>query len=489
MRVHRYLLYNGRSTGIARLKPISRLLVIPTICASASSTENNGNNAWDMPCSSGSLRSDNKNNGNCVRALAALDEDIKARWVEAYRDCCANKKSSHDCNGYRVGDWEMDLWNLIYDVEARTYQPRPSKAFIVTRPKIREVFAADFRDRIVQHWITLRINPLFEQRFASQGDISHNCRKGHGTYAAVKAFEQDICDVSNDYANEAWVCKIDVRSFFTSIDTDIMWRLLEPFIRANYKGKDIDTLLYLTEITLRNRPTDNCLRKSPQSLWGRLPKNKSMFYGPAGKGLAIGNITSQLEANFYMSFYVEEILPIVAEMGGRIEQYVDDIAFVGPTKESCLRFRRESERILRDRLNLDLHPDKFYIQPARHGIKFVGTVIKPHRRYTSNRTVGEFITALRAAEKLCEEITASGPNDKNLERLYRCGLSLNSYLGSLVHNRSRNIIQRTLNSACKHFWRYCYIENMRVIKIKQIYNYKYFITQKERINYGMVLHP
>lgn len=63
--------------------------------------------------------------------------------------------------------WHEDLLDLAREVYERTYRPTTSTCFIVTRPKLREVFAANFRDRIVQHWLCLRLEPLFEARLLS----------------------------------------------------------------------------------------------------------------------------------------------------------------------------------------------------------------------------------------------------------------------------------------------------------------------------------
>lgn len=81
--------------------------------------------------------------------------------------------------------WHEDLLDLAREVYERTYRPTTSTCFIVTRPKLREVFAANFRDRIVQHWLCLRLEPLFEARFVEHGNVSFNCRKGFGTFACI----------------------------------------------------------------------------------------------------------------------------------------------------------------------------------------------------------------------------------------------------------------------------------------------------------------
>lgn len=483
-----FLLSNGRSTEIEGMDTSPEVLVRTAVCASPSSTENSQNNAWNVNFSDGNTNNNNKYNSNAVRAVAALGEEIKEGWVAAFHDCCRNKKSSYNCNAYRAADWELDLWLLVYEVYTRTYQPKTSNCFIVTRPTLREIFAANFRDRIVQHWICLRLEPLFERRFKSQGDVSHNCRKGYGTRSAIEALERDIKEVSQDYQREAWIAKIDIQSFFMSIDTTRLWNFLRDFIKEQYKGDDIDTLLYLIEITVKHRPQNDCEKQSPNELWELLAAHKSLFNRPEGIGVAIGNITSQLEANFYMSYYVEEVLPIAQEAGAKVEQFVDDIACVAPTKEFCLRFRKESERILREKLNLRMHPNKFYLQQAKKGVKFVGQVIMPGRRYISNRTMGNFVEQLHRTERLCQRIVGGQVSTDTLNELRHDICSINSYLGFMVHTASYRMRQKIFKQECRAFWQVCYTREFAVCKIKVKYDIKQFLINQEIKDYGMDLH-
>ena len=484
-----FLLSNGRSTEIPELDKGIEVLVRTAACASPSSTENSQNNAWNVNFSDGNTNNNNKYNSYAVRAVAALGEEIKEGWVAAFHDCCRNKKSSHNCNEYRAADWELDLWMLVYEIYIlHQYTPKTSVCFIVTRPTLREIFAANFRYRIVQHWICMRLEPLFEQRFKSQGDVSHNCRKGYGTRSAIDSLERDIKEVSKDYTREAWVAKIDIQSFFMSIDTRILWQFLDQFIRENYRGDDIDTLLYLTEATVKHRPQLYCTRQSPCELWGMLAPHKSLFNRPDGIGIAIGNITSQLEANFDMSFYVEDIKPMADAAGAKIEQFVDDIACVAPTKEFCLTFRKESERILRDKLNLKIHPNKFYLQPVKKGVKFVGQVIMPGRRYIINRTLGNFTDQLRRTERLCQRILDGQVTADTLNELRHNVSSINSYLGFMVHTASYRMRKKAFKRECRAFWKICYTRQFAVCKIRVKYDIRQFFINQEIQNYGMDIH-
>jgi hypothetical protein len=62
-------------------------------------------------------------------------------------------------------DYERELLNLWEDIHSGRYQPGRSIAFVVNKPVKREIFAADFRDRVVHHLVINKLNPLFERIF------------------------------------------------------------------------------------------------------------------------------------------------------------------------------------------------------------------------------------------------------------------------------------------------------------------------------------
>ena len=158
------LLKNGRVTGpLPSVKDLVKNKIVHAITASRywSSSENSQNNSWNVNFSNGNFNNNNKYNSNMVRAVAALNDKYVEGWFDALDDCCAQKKTSSQCVMYRL-IWHEDLLDLAREVYERTYRPTTSTCFIVTRPKLREVFAANFRDRIVQHWLCLRLEPLFD---------------------------------------------------------------------------------------------------------------------------------------------------------------------------------------------------------------------------------------------------------------------------------------------------------------------------------------
>lgn len=488
MDVVNFIYSNGCSTGLV----VSTDLVKSKLdCASAvSSTENSQNNAWNVNFNDGNTNNNNKYNSNRVRAVVALDDEIKEGWVIAKNDCCSNKKASPQCDEWRT-DYELDLWILLSQVYSRTYTPATSTCFLVTWPKLREIFAAAFRDRIVQHWITLRLEPLFEKRFKECGDVSFNCRKGYGTLKAVHAVARDIVERSKNYTDpDVWIARFDLSSFFMSIDRQILWDMLEPFIEENYHETDKDILLYLTKIVVFHSPSDNCRRNSPLELWKLLPPHKSMFTLPPNKGEAIGNITSQQNANLYLSDFDEFMVWLCKRYNCLYERFVDDFSVVGD-KDIILKIIRPlAEAYLRKHLKIKLHRDKFYIQPVRHGVKFVGSVIMPGRIYLSNRTVGGFWDELKRAGRICDTIAGGRVDEQTLGNLRHSVCALNSYLGFFIHCASFKLRMKLMLGVSPSFWQCCYITGaFQCVHIKQFYQLPNYLYRKEKEIYGTILRP
>lgn len=450
----------------------------------AGSAENSATNAWNINFSNGNLNNNNKQNNNSVRAVAALDERELEGWVDAYLNCLRNKLTTKECSLYRMTS-ETDLRRLAYEVKNRTYTPGMSTCFVVKRPKLREVFAANFRDRIVQHWITLRINPLLEDLFRKQGDVSFNCRKGYGSLKAVERLQSDIEAVSEGYTRVAFVGTLDIKSFFMSIDKDILLRHLLPFIEQNYKGGDKDTLLWLTEVTIRHQPQLLCRRNSHPKMWEWLPRNKSLFGLPQGIGMPIGNITSQILANYYMSAFDEWVTARCEKNNARYVRFVDDAAVISRDKKFIIQLRKAATTWLQDNLHITLHASKFYIQDVRKGVKFVGQVIKPGRRYLSNRSVGRFMDCVNSTERTCEQILRLGMNRERAHELNHKIASLNSYMGFLCHTASYGI-RRKAFEGLSAFWRCCYIKRRYlVVRARKNFYLKNFLTQKENAEHNM----
>lgn len=450
-----------------------------------SSTENNTNNSWNVNFNDGNTNNNNKYNSNVVRPVTALDENFQkflTTFHFAFEDCKKGKNSSKQCVEY-LGIAHNDLPVLAQQVYNLCYRPITSTCFLVRYPKWREVFAANFRDRIVHHWICQYLEPLFESRFRKQNDVSFNCRKGYGTQKAVQYLFDGIKTVTSNYTKPAWIWRGDLVGFFMSIDKDVMWYLLRKFIIASldkteqevfreypslkdcgWQHSFLDRLLHAVEITVYHQPQKDCIFNTNTKLWKNLSANKSLLRNPPNKGMPIGNLTTQLFANFYMSYFDAYVQRIFAGKNYRYMRFVDDFTIACDDKKFLLDSIPTLEWFLKDALKLTLHHDKQYSQPASHGVKIVGSVLKNNRIYLSNRTLARFEERIFgfSIQLTTREFTTAD--------CFRLQTVLNSYLGFTKGKRTYNRRKNLLLRLPKEFYNYFYIQgHFECVKVKQQY--------------------
>src|SRR5574344_381777 len=111
-------------------------------------SEYNANNSWILNFSSGNLNNNNKYNSNYVRpCTASVDfRSFLKSMFDAYEKCLIGKRSSPQAIEYMQSAY-VDIWRRAEEAYTFSYKPSTSTFFMVTFPKLREVFAADFRDR------------------------------------------------------------------------------------------------------------------------------------------------------------------------------------------------------------------------------------------------------------------------------------------------------------------------------------------------------
>lgn len=434
-----------------------------------------------MNMNNGNSNTNNRTNRGRVRPVFALADEriaysiMMKNIIEAFEDCVKAKQSSKDCLAF-FGKYETELCRLRKEMQQQIYAPGISKCFVVQWPVKREIFAADFADRVVHHWWALRVNPLLEGLFSEQGNVSKNCRKGEGTLKAVQQVQRMV-----DEHPTWWIGKFDFESFFMSIDKQVLWEMMDEFLRTRYNGEDKNLLLSVTRTLIFHQPQERCQRRSPISAWCGIPPRKTLFGQPKGKGCAIGNLPSQLLANFYASAFDD----FVRRQGvTNYVRFVDDFVILMPTRKDIVRLIPVFKRYLAEQLQLRLHPKKIYVQPVRNGLLYVGAYIQPGRTYIGNRTRGRFVDCIRHYNQLVEEGLALA----NLEKFVS---SVNSYLGLMRHYKTYNIRHRLLRELHKEWWRYVTIEgHVEKVSIKKKYRKReIWKTMVRNGDYKTVLTP
>lgn len=371
----------------------------------------------------------------------------------AYLDCRKRKRTTYNALDFEI-DENVELYKLWNELNSMTYRIGSSIVFCVDKPVKREVFAADFRDRIIHHLVIGRINDILEQEFIED---SYSCREGKGTDYGIRKCFKYMEEASDNYERDVVVVKCDLKSFFMTICKERLYEKLCNFLRAKYNASenDMQFMFWLLKLIIFNKPQENCIMKQSWEHWEDLPKEKSLFFCQDGFGLPIGNLTSQIFANFYLSefdHYMKETLGL--KYYGR---YVDDFFFITDTFDEASEILKKCEERLKS-MGVTLHPKKRYIQPVHRGLKFIGAVVKKNRIYISNRTKGNFYWKLKEYDNALGEMQKKGV-EPSLQEIEHMVCSINSYLGFMVHYNSFNVRKKILTGPLmRRICEYCYFD-------------------------------
>jgi RNA-directed DNA polymerase len=361
-------------------------------------------------------------------------------FFQAYFDCRKSKRNSLNALDFEL-DFEEEVIELYEDINKGAYEISPLDVFIVNRPVKREIFAAQFRDRVIHHLVVNKLNSLFEKEFIYD---SYSCRENKGTLFGIKRIKHFIASCSNSYKDDCWILKADIKGYFMSIDKDILINKLVNFIEKNYQESDKNRVVWLCKKIINNNPIENCFLKSPCYKWRGLPKSKSLFCSRARCGLPIGNYTNQIFANFYLNsfdHFIKSVLRI--KYYGR---YVDDFIIISKDKNLIRLILPKVEIFLLKELKLHIHPRKIYFQHCSKGVNFLGSYIKPWRIYSSKRVKNNFwekidyLNMILKKNKLTED-----------DKIY-IRSSINSYLGMLNHFQTYRLRKKFLNQLDSGFW-------------------------------------
>jgi hypothetical protein len=303
--------------------------------------------------------------------------------VQAYLDCRRHKRNSKSALAFE-GRLEANLVNLHAELCSGQYRPGRSICFVITRPKPREVWAADFRDRIVHHLLYNHISPRFYANFIAN---SCACIPGRGTLYAAKRLEHDVRSITQNWSRPAHYLKLDLANFFVAIDKHVLLKQLSAKVTEPF-------WLALTRTILFHDPCQSFEYRGDPALIDRVPAHKRLLKSAPHTGLPIGNLSSQFFANVYLDALDQFCKhQIGARYYGR---YVDDLYLLHESPQWLHHAHQRIAAWLPEHLGARLNTSKTITQPVARGIDFVGHVLKPWRRTTRKRTLATAVRRLRS---------------------------------------------------------------------------------------------
>ena len=348
------------------------------------------------------------------------NEELLLDIWKAYYGARKNKRNTMNAMAFEL-DLEHNIYRLYREITEYRYEISPSICFIVNKPVKREIFAAHFRDRVVHHYLIDKLLPVFENQFIYD---CYSCRKGKGTLFGIDRLEHFMRSATENYTKEAYVLKLDIKGFFMSIDKRLLLEKVRMLVERKYEGTDKPIIQYLLELVIMNDPTGQCKVKGRRSDWQGLPQSKSLFYAAKDCGLPIGNITSQIFANYYLTDFdrfVKETLKM--KCYGR---YVDDFFIVHRDKQLLKSMIPVLRDYLHTTVGVTLHPKKIYLQPCGRGVSYLGVLIKPYGRFLTNRIWGN-------VNERIEQMNRRQGEELLWEEYKKTEASINSYIGLHHH--------------------------------------------------------
>jgi hypothetical protein len=305
----------------------------------------------------------------------------------AWREFRLGKRSKPDVQKFERS--LMDNLLMLHDeIATDSYRHQGYYQFAISDPKPRQIHKASVRDRVLNHAVYRVLYPFFDATFIHD---SYSCREGKGTHAALDRFRQFSRQASRNHTRTGWVLKCDIRKFFASIDQKILVRILEDHIPED------EVMVLLKQIV-------------------------DSFETAPGKGLPLGNLTSQLLVNIYMNEFDQFVKHRLKAR--HYIRYADDFVLFSADRDWLLAQLPLIDGFLRERLNLNLHPDKTSLQTLASGVDFLGWVHFPYHRVLRSKT----------KQRMLKRLEQSGSEP-----------TLQSYMGLIGHGDTYELQQDLLN--------------------------------------------
>ena len=313
--------------------------------------------------------------------------------LDAWKEFLRGKQKKKDVQIFEY-DLIRNISALRSDLVAGKYQHGSYTHFKINDPKPRDIHKASVRDRLVHHAIYRVLYLFFDRMFIVD---SYSCRLEKGTRRAMNAFGRYAYQESKNHTKTVWVLKCDIRKFFASVDHQILIGILQKHL------SDERTVSLLQNII------------------------KSFYSTASGKGLPLGNLTSQLLVNIYMNEFDQ-----FAKHELKAKHYIrysDDFVILSTDRTWLLSLLPRIRDFLSESLKLELHPDKVFISTFASGIDFLGWVHFPDHRVLRTSTKRRMFKAI--SMNLKEE-------------------AISSYLGMLGHGNTWKVRKKVENLIHKY---------------------------------------
>lgn len=295
---------------------------------------------------------------------------------------CAKLTSASHNRAHQLENISQLCSSLAEEIQSQRYHPGEYTRFVVSDPKLREIYAPSYKDRLAQTWLARHIEPFVEKVLIED---SFSNRVGKGTLAAIRRVQHFMRQ-----PNHTHYLQLDIQSYFNSIHLPILRKQCDALMRRYLQAHSYYPQLkhVLSQQIARNISLNDYRINGDRRLLSALPAHKILENAPHDTGLPLGSVVSQLLANLYLSpldHFVKHHLRIQG-----YTRYMDDIFILGSSSRQLSNIKVKIDRFVQNELHLTLHPTKQRLQSIHQGADYLGYIVYPHHCHIRKRNIRKF---------------------------------------------------------------------------------------------------
>lgn len=281
--------------------------------------------------------------------------------LSVYEDISKSVKNKKRLYDFEVNKMQF-IENIITSLKQGNVLHNRYNIFLIYEPKCRLVMSLSVRDKLINHFVCRYILEKNLTKYLDPRNVA--TRKGMGTDYAVRLTLKYINKLKRKHKN-IYCLKLDISKYFYTIDHNILKSLLIDKL-DDFDYQIISNIIDSTNKEYINKVINMLKEKHKEA--NELP----LYYH--GKGLPIGNMTSQFLSIFYLSkldHYIVHDLHLKHYV-----RYMDDMIIFSPDLEYLKECKEKIEHIIENEYNLTVNKKKTWICNLKSGFSFLGYTYK-----------------------------------------------------------------------------------------------------------------
>ncbi len=275
------------------------------------------------------------------------------------KEISKNIKNKRKLYNFEINKFQ-NLTNVLKMLQNGEVGHNKYNIFLIYEPKCRLVMSLSVEDKIINHFVTRyslekNLECLLDPRNVAT-------RKNMGTDYGVKLVIKYINKIKNKYKN-FYILKMDISKYFYSIDHNVLKSLLKDKLDP-FEFDIVEKIIDSTNREYINKEINNIKEK----------KNVDLPLYEYGKGLPIGNMTSQFLSVFYL-YKLDHYIVHDLKLPNYV-RYMDDFIMISEDKEKLKNAMNVISEKLEKEYLLKVNKKKTMIVSSKEGFGFLGYTFK-----------------------------------------------------------------------------------------------------------------